>query len=1047
MRRLKPTTLISLDRYAAAFCARVQDKLERDLAYQGSLVQSCGLIMNGEAPPALEKNLATIADQSFNFAGAADSERPLADEAQAAFEAKSFDLEADLSEIFEAGRRATEIERARLLGIDVARNRVIYLLLSSADPVASGVLIELARLIRWLFATRFVQELYELHAVVLLPNLFEQPSKSEFAAAYGLLKKLDHGYTAGLTITPTLKMQPFHGCWFLDGINVRGEKIGTLAGELDSYTDAFTGFLTAEPEMSGALVGTRTCRGKIPAYSTFGHGELYFPVDVAMTRLSAALSRDILDHSYLSEETEQSHLDRKMLLAAKQFVLRDDYRSAIDGIETDKGAVIWQDLNRPAELQRENEVLQYVEEQRQQHARFERELLPKFKQALLARSETTRGVLVKLLDSEIDRRIDQAREGLGETPSLLECLVDHSIALRGSAFGERPQNLLTELFAAESALDPKLGVTVDHSQTELLANQVAELNNRLADLDNTLRLTAPGTHESDDETTETLESEHDNLQSEIDETRSEISSASALYVRELIAEQRAANELRHEAKEKVRSDRVAAITAAEDELTQTAGLLSAARLDLEEKEEQRHSFLVRHFIVYPVIAALLFLVPYLASFAGISLATMLVGFFWTWLFAFLAGTTLVLAVYVAAVLYLFLNGINKTVMAARDEVHSLELRLKAAQVRLTDAHNLQLRLERDLYVQSMRVETLNRFIEVTRQRIGELEQVLNDLRECRATFASQHANALPASSYMRRSVLSGKQIDYYYTATVRKIDTDAGIFIQDHVPRSQVRHLPIESFARTLADFAGSRFQSFAKLSIKDVLLGFPDLFSGETSLRLEELDRAASPLVMLSEMDLNDDTFAQKDVTIWAGATDNEPLLDRYRKLNATTTIRPSDDDHSLRALTRCLNFPAFYLSQIEFYRSCYDRLHSASASSLPDVIPGELTISADSRRAYEQLLVGIATGLISKNGDNVYQLIDGNGSLPGASRREIAEKLAGDYRSQKIYTEICNRLAAYDSDLIYNSVVAFIGTAPDLEPFEREMLMTVAQKHHPLR
>lgn len=774
MRRLKPTILISLDRKAVAFCEQVQVKLERDLGYRGSLVQSYGLVVDGEAPPLLERNLAPIADNSFNLNTTRDLKRPTADEAQATFESRAYDLEPELSEMIEAGRRSVEIERARLSGVELTRNRMIYLLLSSVDSVANGVLIELARLIRWLFVTRFVQELYELHAVVLLPNLFEQPSQADFAAAYGLLKKLDHSFASGLPITPSRKMPPFDGCWFIDGINARGEKIGTLADELNSYTDAFTGFLTAEPEMSGALVGTRTSRGKVPAYSTFGHGELYFPVDVALTRLSSALSRDILDHAFLSVRAGQPDVDWKMLLAAKQFVLRDDYRSAIDGIEIEKDALIWQDLNRPVELQRENDALQYVEQQRRQHAKFERESLPKFKQALLARSETSRGELVKVLDAEIDRRIDQVPEGLGEVPSLLQRLVDHSIALHTKALGEHPQNLLTDLLAAESTLDPKLGVAIDHSKTESLVKQVDELNNRLTDLENTLRLTSSTAHDTDDETTETLDSEHDSLQSEIEETRSEIVSASALYVRELIAEQRAANELRYEAKEKLRSDRRTAITAAEDELTQTAALLSAARLDLEVKEQQRHSFLVRQFIVYPAVAALLFIVPGLASFLGISFATMLVGLFWASFFGFLLGTTLILAVYTVAVVYLFLTGINRAVIAARDEVHALELRLKAAQVRLTDAQNSQLRLEHDIYAQSMRVETLNRLIEITRERSSELEKVLSELRECRARFVSQHAAALPASSYMRRSVLNAEQIDYHYAATVRKIDIEAG---------------------------------------------------------------------------------------------------------------------------------------------------------------------------------------------------------------------------------------------------------------------------------
>jgi hypothetical protein len=570
----------------------------------------------------------------------------------------------------------------------------------------------------------------------------------------------------------------------------------------------------------------------------------------------------------------------------------------------------------------------------------------------------------------------------------------------------------------------------------------------LADLENTFRLTGSRLYDTADEATATLASERDSLQSEIEETRSEIASASALYVQELIAEQRAANDLRYEAKAKLRSDRLGAITAAEDELIQTATLLSAARLNLEAKEQQRHSFLVRHFIIYPAVVALLFIVPGLASFLGVSLATLLVGLFWASFFGFLVGTSLLLVVYTTVVLYLFLNGINRAVIAARDEVHALELRLKAAQVRLHDAHNLQLRLEYDLYAQALRVETLNRLLEVTRERIAELEKVLSELQECREKFVSQHTKSLPASSYMRRSVLNAEQIDHYYTATVTNIEKEAGVFIREHAKRSHVRHIPIETFAQRLEEFTRSRFRSFAKLSIKDVLLRSPELSSDEqTSLRLEELDRAASPLAMLSEIDLNDDTFAQKDVTLWADATDGEPLLDRYRKLNATTVIRPSNDDHSLRALTRCLNFPAFYLSQIEFYRSCYDRLQNKDASSLRDVIPDELTISSDIRRVYEQLLISIATGLISQNGDGKYQLVDGNGSLTGASRREISEKLAGDYRSQKIYTEICNRLTKLDTQQIYEAVVDFLGTASDLEPFEREILVAVSQKYHPLR
>ena len=1059
MSRLKPTILIALDRHAAAFCERVQLNLERDLGYRGSLIKSYGLVNDDPAGPVIDENLSAIADFSFTLPTKKVSNTPTPEEVEAGFENTSFELEPKLSEIFQAGRRYDEIQKAHEAGIEIAQNRVVYLALSAADSVASGTVIEFARLIRWLFVTRFPQELYELHAVVLLPNLFEQATQAHFATAYALLKKLDHNLMSGLSITPLRKMPPFDGCWLIDGINARGEKIGTLTEQLDSYTDAFTGFLTAEPEMSGSLVGTRTSRGKVPAYSTFGHGEIYIPVDVAVKRLSSALSRDIIHHAFLNDDAEQPDVQRKMLLATKQFVLSEEYRSTLNALETEKGASIWQDLPRVGELQAGSDVHQYLAEQERHQTKFERESLPKFKQALVARSEISAQDLIRLLDAEIDRRIDEKPEGFREVLALLDWLVDYRIALHANTLGERPQNFLTDLLAAEAMLDTKLSVQADHSKTELLLKQVNDLNNRLSDLENTLLLTqsrsadgSPSEEASDDgaedNAEESLQSEHRNLLSEREQTRSEIASATASYVRELIAEDRAANELRYEAKDKTRANLTQAVSDAEQEMLRTAELLYRARMDLEDKEQQRRKFLVQHFIVYPAIAALLFIVPALASLFGLSFAVVLTGLFWAPSFLFLLVIITTVTGYTAAVLYLYSTGINRAVNAARAEVHSLELRLKATHVRLFDVHNRRLRLEYDIYAQAIKVETLNKLVETTRVRITEIENTQNQLRECRAQFAAEHKAALPASSYMRRPVLSAEQIDVFYQKSVTNIGTESLTFINEHVPRSKVRRVAIEDFTQSLLGFANSRFKSLSSLSIEDILLRSPDVIpEDQASLRLDELDRAATPLVLLSEMDLNDDTFAQMDITIWARVTDSADLLQRYRKANSTITVRPSDDEHSLRALTRCLNFPAFYLSQIEFYRSCYDRLQEKGAAGLPDVIPDELTVRADFRRAYEHLIIAIAIGSISHTGDGAYQLINGMGSIVGSSRRRVAEKLVVDYSSQKLYAEIGKHVAACDSETIYNALTGFIEKASDLEPFEHEILTTLSQRYHPLR
>src|SRR6476660_8907964 len=98
MSRLKPTILIALDRHAAAFCERVQLDLERDLGYCGSLVKSYSLAFDDKAGPAMDANISTIADFSFTLSTTKESNTTTADEVQAAFEARSFELEPELSE-------------------------------------------------------------------------------------------------------------------------------------------------------------------------------------------------------------------------------------------------------------------------------------------------------------------------------------------------------------------------------------------------------------------------------------------------------------------------------------------------------------------------------------------------------------------------------------------------------------------------------------------------------------------------------------------------------------------------------------------------------------------------------------------------------------------------------------------------------------------------------------------------------------------------------------------------------------------------------------
>jgi hypothetical protein len=1064
--RLKPITIIALDPHTSAFCDYLRGHLERGFGERGRLIQMQALVSDGGGALKLEANLPSIADSRFDLQAARQGTKRIgADDAHSLFEKEAASLEPALIAMLGSGRRAAEIEAARREGIDIVKNRTIYLLLSSSDSFARGVLLDLAAQIRWLFAIRFTQELYTLDVVVMLPGLFEHAEPPDYAATYALLKKLDHSCTTGLMITAQRKMTAFDNCWLMDGTNGRGDEIGTLAEKIESYSDAFAGFLTAEPEMSGALTGTRTSRGKMPAYSAFGHGELFFPAAIAVKRLSSALARDITTHAFLDDSKDRADNSRKVLLAAKQFVLGADYNSALEGLERHNGALIWHDFNPRAELQHEGVAGEHVSELERHHLQFQRETLPEFQHALLTQNEVVHSELVALLDAEIDRRADAVRGGINEARGLVESLVEPGVALQADALGEPPQNFITELRGAEGTQDAKLGIVIDKTQSKTFLDQVNELRSRLSSLETTLRLTnaqpvgsattkaeVGGTATEAGETASELDplEEQQRLIAETEETKLQIQTSSVEYKRSLIQEDRIAYEQRREAMEKAREEKAQAIDVAEKEVVSLGDQLNESTRNFRELQEQRRKFLVLHFVIHPSLASLILVVPALAALFQIGPAVSLMGFFWENLFGFLVVFLVVASIYTAAVLYVFMIGINKQVNVARERIKALELSLKSAAIQLRRAHNDQLRLQYDLYAQGMRVDVRSRLIETARQRVEKLGETLVSLAESQAAYTVQHSEASPASSTMRRPILNAAEIDAYYGKVIQSIDREAETFVGEHLKRSQVWRLPIEEFRSKLETFTQQRFDRLTKLSIEDVLLREPKLLPApEANLHLQELHDAAETLVQLRDMDTDDDIFGLRDVTIWAGTGEAERLLELCRVINPATTRRPSENELTLRALTRCLHFPAYSLGQIEYYRACYLRNSISDYEVLPDLIPDELDVNPEIRRAHEQLLLALATGLVEKKADGEYTLSNGKKHLLGSDRRQIAEKFANDYSSQKVYGELSAQLEERlaDHKAVYQHLTDFANSATDLETFEHESLDVLAKKYHPLR
>jgi hypothetical protein len=654
-------------------------------------------------------------------------------------------------------------------------------------------------------------------------------------------------------------------------------------------------------------------------------------------------------------------------------------------------------------------------------------------------------------------------------------MVDPAILLHKHLLGEAPQNLVTALRSVEGDLDGRLGIVVDRQQTDYLLEQTQDLRSQLDALRTDLRLLPKSRDESpaafhppdaqsqaareapvdgegsssreDAAAASVSESEDRRLQltREIAETEQQLQSVSDSYRRAIEAEDRAADVLRHEARKRVSVEKEERVEQVETELLNLGENLSKAKRALNDLLEEKQQFLRRHLIIRPsLIALIVFGVPLLAAVGEIEPARNLVLLFWLNLSQFLTGLIIIVLVYVAVVFWKFARDLNQRLKHEQEHVKLLSSQLSATAVQLRRAHNDQLLFKYEIFAHQMRVDTSTHSIETASQRSHDLSDKLAALREISDSFARTRVEAEPAASVMRRPLLQAKDIDSYYQKTVTKLEVYVGDFTRDHVRRSQVRGISPEEFRTKLLAFTLGQFNHLADLSIEDALLRQRDLVPPETAnTRMRELNDAAQPLLRLRQTDATGTgMFAQQDATLWASGEESERLHDLYRRVCPGVNVRPGNDDRSLCVLTRSLSFPAYFIGAIEFYRDCYEReTNTKDAADLPDVLPTNDRVN----RAHERFLLALAVGLVTRRPGGEYVFANGSGESFGSDRKQIAERLATNFASQKLYAEfetnLNGRLATEES--VYQKLIEFLDSTHDITSSEREMLGALMRKY----
>ena len=1108
---LKPTLILALDPFAAAFCAEVRRRLARrlglDFSKRNTLLQACALTLGGDTL-GFDFDIDRYIEPEGEYADF-DLEKARArfsvsdsDEAKRLFESGPDEIADALSEILLGARSLGDIEAARLAGFDITDARLIYFVLSAADPFAVGAVLELARVIHWLFATRFQDELYTLHALVLLPELFANHGTADYVTTYGLLKKLDDAFINGLGVMARLRPRPFESCWLIDGHNQRISGTGTLAENLAGYADAFVGLLSASPEDSMAAPGMNA-RGRPPAYNSFGYGELYLPSEVAVTRLSAALAHDITSSFFLGGDSIKGNDERQMLNDVKRFVQSKEFRNNLEHIGRYAGGhAIWQPPNLRERL-REDAPGEYIELLRQHHDEFSQGPMSEYRSALSDSSERVLAEFIGQLDKEIDGRADASPAGLQDAVEYLRLMVEHAVELR-QPFGDEPWNLLTVLRQVEAMLDGELRVTPWREESAALLEKILDLRNKLNELRTDLRLLpetadehkmpyprvaalkderpdeepddsepesipddAPASVTSEPDETHTApeqavpqeasaelpfdaqqplrENPRQRLTEVIEEAEERLWNLCDDYRQMVIAEDTATDALRNKAMKTVLAEKLQRIEDNEIALVKLAEELRKARREHLELLEARRQFMHRHLIVRPILFALGCLgIPLLGWAGDIWPATKLVPLALDNLSESALIFLLIVFLYSVGIFWIFFRWLRPRIIEAAAKATQLDSQYLFTATQLRDARNAHQLFKYDLYAWRVRRDVIAHLIETAQNRIRELMERLGALREGADMFARERDDAVPLASPMRRPLILAADIDAYYCKKVTSVDVEGDLFVREHkVTRSMVRRIAPEEFRQRLMAFAVERFKHLRELSITDAIFHRPDLVPENTvEFRLRELDESAEPLLRLRRGDgANLSRFAQRETTLWSDAQEYERMMDIYRRICPGVNIRVGGDGSSLRVLTRCLYFPAYFIGAIEFYRDRYTRYPNKIAAELPDVLPLDERL----KRARKRFMLALAIGVVVRDNTGAYIFSDRLGESFGTDRQHIAERLSGSLGAQKLYEELDDRVDKHlrTTGSVINQLHEFLNSAADLDASERQILTALVSEY----
>jgi hypothetical protein len=930
-------------------------------------------------------------------------------------------------------------------GVGVAPSTLIMVIGRAGDPILVEYFTDIVKFLHRLVDRYFPQQSFTWSSILMLPNLFCEPTYDDFGRTYALLKQID-GYQEDPPPFKTAAGEPirlFDTIWLANSQN----ELGGSVGRFPEAGEALSTFLRA---IFNGAVGCdappipRLLEGKRPNLSSFGCTVVSLDRDYMNIWLANRLDRELLPRLL-----EKPKLALETILAQVKCGMTQSAVSSVQQLLAQDGGELFVPLRlkiTPENGLSAESLLSELNQQRDAHAKgkaYDSQL------ELQKRRDSLEEKCIAQLCQSAGAFADEYSLRAGE--AFLNVLANDPPEESDSPAATANFTLFNLLGGAIERLDQAIGYTAGAEEIVKQRQVVGETESQV--------IQARRERDVRHEEMRSLESRREEFGKLPEDEKAARLADLAQKVQELGAADKKVRDVEEQlARERAtlrglliarrnyrREDRQGAyvrrteeldraiITAAENYKKQVSDY-RAREVDRLRLYEERQTWVYRKLFFQPVLAVL-----------GIAVLHVFIGWFTGFqpLISYYAdniGTALkiygtVLLVYAGWTGWLYFQRFFIPIRDIEKELtNRLEQTMRAANATV-DATNTRLRFDFDFELLHAVVKALYAVRERARSTLELVQSLIASMKD----WSEALPPAAPMNSLYRSSMWTPMHLEQVFTCFIENGQTAVRIFEGEHGAPSKWMFSGIQEFREKLVAFGDDLYKTLESLSLEDFVF-HPRYSQTGARDRLAAVFDAAAPYLKL-KADLLAGNSVTNDV-VFARNGRNSRFADEMRQRGITPRWQEQADGDTTTVVRTRLGFPAFMLAEIDTYWIDFLRNPAVAhpdpgEESFPELIPS-VCRPLFNRVAEAFLLLWYGERVKYSNGEYTY-----GAEVLGKDRLPIYDRLMNDPHLDRCLDAMYAELQSIKADLLRNrdALVAFF-RQKNLAAIEHEIISRYAVK-----